>query len=435
MRRSPHRRRACCCAAILALLFILPLEFAASGRVTPLAVAQRGEESPCVPAESAGASPSTLLLGETAGVTINVKSLCAGETYPLAISLVLDASGAMAGSPQSEQRDAAAELVRALNLRDNPCTVMGLVEFAATARVAVPLTNNEGTLLSGINRIGATGPQSVASGIDVGARMLNRYGEPLGSPEGDGVHRVLILMSVGPEDSCADAKRAAGKAKNRGILVAAVCVGPSCNSGCMREIASSSRVYATARSMKSILGYILELRDTLRNIVMKEMSIEFALAEGMRFVPGSASPEPMAVDLSQGTIRWRTLDNVHRSDFTVTLEVLPLVAGQVPVARSIVGQGRDNELRTMRVWIKSPEVLVLRSDYLPTANAARERPTAEPSSTKHSVPRPTQVPSPTPTATLPRPPSDTPEPAPAYPGPGRRDSFATLFLPLAVVGR
>jgi Mg-chelatase subunit ChlD len=129
----------------------------------------------------------------------------------------------------------------------------------------------------------------------------------------------------------------------------------------------------------------------------------------MRYVDGSAEPEPKSVAALGGLVEWQ-VNNVPTSGITFTLEVEPLEAGFWPTNAQATGTFIDNKDREGQVGFNVPWVTVLKAEPYPTPTAPPELPTATPTATASATP------SPTPTD----PPEPPPEPEPVY-------------LPIAVV--
>ncbi len=63
-------------------------------------------KSSCVAIQKKTADPQMVLLGETVDVTLTVTALCAGESFPLHIVLVLDSSGSARDRPRDARSGA-----------------------------------------------------------------------------------------------------------------------------------------------------------------------------------------------------------------------------------------------------------------------------------------------------------------------------------------
>ena len=136
------------------LAALRPVEASPASR----AVAQGGQNnSTCVGDGQKIAFPRVLLLGETTNITLTIKAVCAGQQLPLHIVLVLDASGSMSGDPNRQMKDAAKKLIDRLDLKNNPGTQVGVVQFNGGAQALCQLTNIASQAKSCVGRVPANG--------------------------------------------------------------------------------------------------------------------------------------------------------------------------------------------------------------------------------------------------------------------------------------
>ena len=139
---------------------------AVSGESVEASPAAQGQgESACIAVRDKFANPGVILLGETVDVTLTVTALCAGEAFPLHIVLVLDASGSMSGEPNREMKKAARELIKRLDMRNNPSTKVGVVSFNTSANTLCQLTDSSSRANSCVNKVGAAGGTSIGNGF------------------------------------------------------------------------------------------------------------------------------------------------------------------------------------------------------------------------------------------------------------------------------
>lgn len=335
------------------------------------AVQQRLDDSPCIAEKATHIDPKVLLLGESTEITLKAQIMCAGETGLMRIVLVLDASDRMAGDPIRQLKDAATELVRGLDLPDNPDIQVGVVAFSDDARTMAQLTNSEARVLGAISRIRAGGGQAVEAGIEEGLKAITR-GRNSARPGrvGAGIdYEFLVLMSIGPADDCGPAIRAANGAKREGVLVASVCTDHGCNEWCMRRIATSSRYYFKPSQISQLVRIFGMVRSYVFNIRIDRLTVKNVLLDRMRYVPGSAVPEPSYVSLAGDVIQWTT-DQLPRDGVTYTLKVEPIEPGFGPTSVEISGAYEDNLKRRGRFDFEIPRLTTLRPAIVPTPATA-----------------------------------------------------------------
>jgi tight adherence protein C len=120
-----------------------------------------------------------------AGTQQDAKVELASEVSPVALALVLDTSGSMAGRPLADAKTAMAFLARSLGQNDQGA----IVTFAATARVAQPLTSNVERLVGATNAAVATGDTAIYDALATAATALDA------AP--DRARRAIVLLTDG----------------------------------------------------------------------------------------------------------------------------------------------------------------------------------------------------------------------------------------------
>lgn len=379
---------------------------ALSGGEAEASPAAQGQgESACIAVRDKFANPGVILLGETVDVTLTVTALCAGEQFPLHIVLVLDASGSMAGEPTREMKKAARELIKRLDIRNNPSTKVGVVSFNSTANVLCQLTDSTSRASSCVNRVGASGGTSISQGIIAGIKVFNQGRRDV--PDPDSLREVMVVLSDGADNAgCGPVQRAAGQASGAGILVVTVCVGDGCDVQCMRSVASSPRYFFEARQASQLGAVFEQIRKQIQNVILKQMTVIDTLPDNMEYVEGSGQPEPNDFGTNNDQLTWRT-SFVPKEGVTYTFKLRPREVGYHRTNNGAYGEFRDNKNRTGSFDFLDPYVLVLKPESLQTPTMP---PTPTPTNTPTNTPTtgPTLTPTPTPTNT------PTPKPGPIY---------------------
>ena len=360
---------------------------------------QGGIESACIAVNKKEASPDVILLGETVDVTLTITALCSGEQFPLHIVLVLDASGSMTGDPEREMKKAAKELVRNLNMKDNPATQVGVVAFSNTADIKCQLTNTSGRVTGCINSIRSGGGTSIDAGIKRGMQVLSSGRS--GFSSSDEIREVMVVLSDGENNSgCGPVEAEANRAKGQGVLVITVCVGTGCDTACMRRVATSARYFFEARNPRELTQVFEAIRKSFQNIILKQMSVIDNIPANMQFIVDSDEPPAKDTGTDYDQLSWQT-SFIPKSGVTYTFRLKPLEVGYHPTNNGASGEFRDNKNRTGRFTFRDPWILVLNPEPLST-------PTAPPTPTPTNTTGPTLTPTPTPT------PTNTPTPGPIY---------------------
>ncbi len=313
-------------------------------------------------AEATKLAPERAYLGETMPITLSISVLCAGIPWPFHIALVMDGSGSMAGAKSRDMKSGAREFVREMGLDELSDLSMGVVEFATRARTTCPLTRDESRVLNGIQRVGTSGEKEIGVGIDAGLKLLTR-----GRREYPwGLDEAMLVFSDGQtDDSCRDGMRAANSAKNDGVLVVAICVGADCDERCMRSLASSSRWFYRVEQMEQVAQALGWLRNDVRDLFIKDLTVTERLPANMRYVPGSVQPLPTMLSADGRELRFYT-QHLPKDGVTFTLGVEPQGLGLHPA-----NEEAKAEYETSFGWkgtavFPVPQVLIERR---PTATA------------------------------------------------------------------
>jgi tight adherence protein C len=131
-----------------------------------------------------GLSASQLLVSE-GGLPQDAAVDLASEVSPVALALVLDTSGSMAGRPLIDAKNAMASLARALGPNDQAA----IVTFSASARVAQPLTSNLERLVAATNAAVAAGDTAIYDALAAAVTALEA------AP--DRARRAIVLVTDG----------------------------------------------------------------------------------------------------------------------------------------------------------------------------------------------------------------------------------------------
>jgi len=346
---------------------------------------QPSDPSPCIVTHTKTADPAVVLLGDMLKITLGVEVQCPETSGPLQVVLVLDGSGSMVGGAGRAMKLAATDLVRMLGLPTHPQRLVGVVEFRDEARTLASLTNDRGKVLGAINQVGTSGDTRIDLGILEGLRNLTNGG---GDVPAD-ARQVLVVFANGANTAgCAPVLSAAQLAKDKGVIVAAVCLWDDCDIQCLKQAASPGYFFKTenASQLQAAMDRLASmiLRRRIQSIsVMDEWGDNFA------YVADSASPPHTDPVTPTQWLRWIELGDVP-SPLTYTLLLRPLRAGTHATNVEATGALTDSAGLTITWTFRVPMVTVI-DPTRPTPTATRTSPSATPSST------PTQAATPSPT--------------------------------------
>ena len=314
-------------------------------------------DSSCTMIVSKRAMPSSILLGETVGVTLSVTPLCSGEQYPLHVVLVLDASSSMEGDPEREMKKAAKELIRNLNMKDNPATQIGVVVFSNSADINCQLTNQSGRATECINSIRSGGGTSIDAGIKRGMQVLTAGRSGFASP--DEIREVMIVLTNGENNSgCGPVEAEANRVKGQGVLLITVCLGPDCDTECMRRVATSARYFFETLSATDLTLVFEDIRKSFINVILRQLTVIDCIPANMQFIVGSDKPPAKDTGVDYGKLTWQT-SFVPKTGVTYTFQLRPLEVGCHPTNDGASGEFRDNKNRTGSFIFVDPVVCAL----------------------------------------------------------------------------
>jgi len=316
--------------------------------------------------------PPSIVLGDTAVVTLTLAAECPDTTRAIGADIVLaiDRSSSMSGPKLDAARAAARSFVVFLDVRYHR---IGLVSFSSDATVNVPLTADAATVLDGLDRLAAGDQTSIAAGLDAAAGVLR---EDLR----DQVLPVIILLSDGQSDADA-ASNAARRAKREGVQLYTIALGADADASLLRSLASRPSWFFQARAPGELFPIYREILRFVHASLAGNLVIEDLLAADIRYVPESASPPAL---VAGDQLRWgRSI--LAPNGITLTYAIQPQRVGLLPTSQNTVAHYTDADGVDRTFVFPVPEILVVAPT--PTATAV-----VEPTSTQAVLPTPTATP-------------------------------------------
>jgi predicted ribosomally synthesized peptide with SipW-like signal peptide len=159
----------------------------------------------------------------------NVKDREQGaSSNPVSVQLVLDDSGSMSGTKNTETKNGATQLATSV-LNANANNEVGVTFFNAGTQQA--LTTDESLVTTAISNLPASGSTPMADGIDDGKTALDNAAS--------GNDQIMILLSDGEPASNAASTTAADAVKNAGYRLITLTITPGADPAFMESLASS----------------------------------------------------------------------------------------------------------------------------------------------------------------------------------------------------
>lgn len=399
MRRKPGLHGILGTLSLAATLLALPL--AALASPAPGAAADHGSSvaqaaTPTATSRPSGctvhtdkvAGPPVVGLGDTVGVTLTVRATCTYQPPPFHIVLVVEATDAMQGDTLRKTKAGLEELVKRLNLKNNPAMRVAVLRFNTRSTRLCGLTNDEARVQSCIRRAQGSGNADVAAGLRGGQKEMIA-GRRLTKEDPYSINEVLILVAkdVADEQQCRSTLSQARNLKSQGILLITVCADDHCRPRCLLEMASSPRYVFTLENIEHVYQVFDRIRRDLINITLRQITVHDTLAPDMEFEAGSDLP-PAATPIAPGELKW-VQNYIPKDGVTLTYALRPTRLGRQPTSIEAAVVWTDNQNRGGRTLFPTTEVEV----RVPTPTATAT-PTVTPSPTRTAVPtrRPTATP-------------------------------------------
>lgn len=278
--------------------------------------------SQCITNLQVEVTPAVLLRGETAVVTYRAGASCP-ISAPLHLVFALGEPGSMRGEPINQLSQAVKTIVRGLQLPGHPSTKVGITAFQTTARTLCKLMNDEGRLYSCAGKLTANGGTAIDRGIIEALKVLGDGRKNLAADVEP--NEVMIVVTNGRNVAgCDPVKSATRRAKGWGVRVFTVCVGGGCDAECLRECASSARLFFALDDASQLAGLFDEIRDSVAP-TLTHLSVVDTLSPEMELIIDSSTP-PAAISDDRRTLTWE-LSDIGPGGAVLSYRIRPLVAG------------------------------------------------------------------------------------------------------------
>ena len=262
-------------------------------------------------------SSPQILEGDAVEVTLSVSGRCDLRVMPpLDITIVVDASGSMAGDQIQQVRQSVQDFIQALDLRESR---VGLVTFNRNASNVVALSHQEAEIWRALRSLRPFGDSRIDMGLQatLDAWLSTRRTE---------VEQVMILLSDGKSDR-EPALAVADRLKAEGMRIFTVSNGYEAESlDLMRDIASDPAYLYRADNAR----FLYQVFDSIAAEVAAPVLFDSAtvideIPANMQYVANSASPGA-TFDIDKNSLTWE-LQDIDFQGFQLTYDLVPQVSG------------------------------------------------------------------------------------------------------------
>lgn len=295
---------------------------------------------PCAVTATRHIAPQVARIGERVDVTLSLKASCPIERLPLHLVVVVDAS---ADIDTADGRGALRSLQRSLAAyrpAERTALRVGVVSANAQAIATCPLRAGTADARRCIGRIRPRGAARLASGIERAQRLLADARAMAALPH-DTIREVVAVVARLPRGTapCHDVPVAAGRVRDAGATLVALCVGDDCDTACLRGSAASPRHVVAWRSPGALQAAMDDLLTPpapfgTAPLIVRDLTVTETLPASVTLVADRVQPDPSSTRQAPTTLVWRHT-HVPKDGVTLTYPVVIAASGALTVpARS-----------------------------------------------------------------------------------------------------
>jgi len=247
-----------------------------------------------------------------ADIALHIEGLGPVSGYPVDCLLIIDTS---ATADLASAKAFAFDLIDRLSDEDR----IGLVSYATTARLDVPLTHDRTALKTAIADLTGGGKSALGLAMQMARRELHQMGR-------DDAILVEALLADGQSNTGPEPAVEGEIAADMGIQIVSVGIGNLINRNLLEQFASETGgLFYSRPSEQALLGIDERFEG---EIAASEIRVDKRLPEGLQFV--SASPSPTQVEtLTDGTtsVIWRIAELLVGQQLAIEMQIESLQPG------------------------------------------------------------------------------------------------------------
>ena len=248
-----------------------------------------------------------------ATVTLSIESTASFERYPIDCLFVIDTS---ATADLSSAKGFAFDLIDRLSPNDR----VGLIAYADTVRLAVPLTDDRTSVKAAIADLSASGKSALGAALQAARRALGQSGR-------DDAILVVILLSDGQSNIGVAPDVEGEVAGEMGIMIVPVGIGTMINRNLLEDLAvDSGGVFYPRPTDRALSGIIEHLSS---GIAARELTVEKTLPAELSLI--ESTPRPTSVEANpDGTtsVVWRLADIGLGGSVSIEIRLQALARGE-----------------------------------------------------------------------------------------------------------
>lgn len=243
---------------------------------------------------------------ELATLTLGLQATGPAEGYPIDCVLVIDTS---ATSDLGRATEFAFDLIDRFKSDDR----IGLVSYATTATLDVPLTNDRSRVKAALAGLASGGKSALGLALQVARQELQRNARKESL-------LVAILLCDGQSNVGVEPEVEGEVVEEAGITIITVGIGTLINRTLLEELAAETNGRFFLRPMEETPAEIID--HLTAKVVAREIVVERQLPRELRFV--RATPAPVRVETNPAgmtTVEWRLGDLLVGDEVSIEMEV------------------------------------------------------------------------------------------------------------------
>ncbi|MEN6369347.1 MAG: PKD domain-containing protein [Thermotogota bacterium] len=227
---------------------------------------------------------------ETTNVSLVLQGIGAtGERFPVDCMLVIDTS---ATAELAEAKLFALDFVDRMGSNDR----IGVLPYAGTARVALPLSKSKAEIKSAIGGLTGGDKSALGTALQLARRELSQTARPDAT-------MLIVLFSDGQSNVGSDAKTEGKIAVETGIQVTCVGIGTLINRALLEELAATSGGAFAARPSDAALESAIE--HAFVKIAASDVVVEKRIPAGLEWLRSAPAASQVRVEMDGSTtVRW-----------------------------------------------------------------------------------------------------------------------------------